>query len=86
MMNIMTAIGAQTIAIIVLMFCWSAFITVLVRPESRRPYGDIIREMDLLQTITDAREDLADIEKITHISMQDKRKKPQFTRKQFAKR
>lgn len=86
MMNIMTAIGAQMLAIISLMVCWSLFITVLVRPESRRPYGNILREMVLLQTITDARENLADIEKITHISIAEKLKKPQFTRKQFAKR
>jgi len=69
-----------------LMVIWSLFIGVLVRPESRRPYGDIIREMDLLQTITEAREDLDEIEKLTHTTGYKKQQKTHFQRKQFAKR
>ncbi len=86
MMNILTVIGLQVLAIVMLTVCWSIFITVLVRPESRRPYGDILREMDLLQTITHAREDLEEMEKTTHAIVKNKAQKAHFSRKQFAKR
>lgn len=86
LVNIMTAIGAQALAIVMLMVSWSVFLTLLVRPESRRPYGDIIREMDLLQTITEARDDLEEIEKTTHIITSGKTRKTPILRKQFAKR
>jgi RsiW-degrading membrane proteinase PrsW (M82 family) len=64
--NILSSVGFRSIGFLVLMVTWSILIYICIRPGSRRPYGDIIREMDLLHTINDARHDLARIEHGTH--------------------
>ena len=61
--NIYAALGGQALAIIIMMTAWSIFIFFLIRPASSRPYGTIIREVDLLKQIAEAEQDLHSLEK-----------------------
>jgi RsiW-degrading membrane proteinase PrsW (M82 family) len=61
--NIFASLGGQQVAVIILMIVWSFFVFFLMRPESGRPYGTIIREVDLLRQIVDAESDLKMLEK-----------------------
>lgn len=60
--NIFAALGGQAVAIVMMMGAWSIFIFFLIRPESSRPYGTIIREVDLLRQIAHAEENLHSLE------------------------
>ncbi len=57
-------------AILIMMLGWGIFIFFLIRPESEKPYGTIIREVDLLRQIVEAEQSLESIEKsgATHVS------------------
>lgn len=61
--NIYASLGGQTFAIILMMFSWSVFACLLIRPAASRPYGTIIREVDLLKQIAEAEQDLHSLEK-----------------------
>jgi len=45
------------------MIGWAIFIFFLLRPESNKPYGTIIREVDLLRHIIEEEKQFAAIEK-----------------------
>ncbi len=49
----------------VLIISWFLFGKALVQPGSRKPYGALIQEVHLLQTISEAQKDLTDIQKKT---------------------
>lgn len=57
------ALGGQSVAILLMMFGWGIFMTLLLRPESTKEYGTIIHEVDLLRQIVEAEHDLESIEK-----------------------
>ncbi len=82
--NIFAALGGQIVAIIIMMVAWALFVIFLLRPSSARPYGTIIREVDLLQQIVKAEENLQTLEKTgeAHTLSTEKKRKP---RKRFAK-
>lgn len=82
--NIFAALGGQIVAIIIMMVAWALFVIFLLRPSSARPYGTIIREVDLLQQIVKAEENLHAIEKTgdSHTLSRERGGKP---RKRFAK-
>jgi hypothetical protein len=61
--NIYAALGGQALAIIIMMAAWSIFVFFLMRPSTSRPYGAIIREVDLLKQIAEAEQDLHSLEK-----------------------
>lgn len=61
--NIFSALGGQAVSILLMMSAWSIFIVFLLRPSSGRPYGTIIREVDLLRQIVQAEEDLETLER-----------------------
>lgn len=61
--NIYAALGGQAFAIIIMMAAWSIFVFFLMRPSTSRPYGAIIREVDLLKQIAEAKEDLHSLER-----------------------
>ncbi len=71
-----------------MMFGWTIFIFFLLRPSAGKPYGTIIREVDLLRQIVEAEHDLEEIErsgearKIPNVTHEKKIKK---LLKQFAK-
>lgn len=57
------ALGGQSLAILFMMAGWMMFIFFLLRPESDKPYGTIIREVELLRHIVDEEKQLVAIEK-----------------------
>jgi RsiW-degrading membrane proteinase PrsW (M82 family) len=61
--NIYASLGGQAFAVIIMMSAWAIFIFFLMRPSAARPYGTIIREVDLLKQIAEAEDDLQSLEK-----------------------
>ena len=61
--DIFAALGGQSLAILFMMAGWMMFIFFLLRPESDKPYGTIIREVELLRHIVDEEKQLVAIEK-----------------------
>ena len=61
--NIFAALGGQSVAILCMMLGWVIFMVFLLRPESGKQYGTIIREVDLLRQIVEAEQDLESLEK-----------------------
>ena len=51
LVNTFAALGGQSAAILVMMTGWTIFTFFLLRPSAGRPYGTIIREVDLLRQI-----------------------------------
>jgi RsiW-degrading membrane proteinase PrsW (M82 family) len=60
--DVFAVFGGQRIAILFMMFGWVVFIPFLLKRESEKPYGTIIREVDLLRTIVEAEKDLKHLE------------------------
>ena len=65
--NIFSALGGESIAIILLMLLWSILLLFLARPSTAKQYGVIIKEVDLLRTIVDAEQNLQSLERQTRI-------------------
>ncbi len=61
--DVFAALGGQSLAVLFMMACWMMFIFFLLRPESNKPYGTIIREVELLRNIVEEEKQLAAIEK-----------------------
>lgn len=61
--DIFAALGGQSLAVLGMMTGWIIFIFVLLRPESNKPYGTIIREVYLLRNILEDERQLDAIEK-----------------------
>lgn len=45
-----------------MMAAWCFLGYYLLRPETKRPYGTLIREVDLMRQIAEAQEDLEELE------------------------
>ena len=61
--NIFAALGGQATAVVIMMCGWGVFVFFMIRPEASKPYGTIIREVDLLRQIVDAEEKLQTLER-----------------------
>lgn len=61
--DVFAALGGQALAVLFMMSGWMIFIFFLLRPESNKPYGTIIREVELLRHIVEEEKQLAAIEK-----------------------
>ncbi len=61
--DVFAALGGQSLAVLLMMASWMMFIFFLLRPESNKPYGTIIREVDLLRRIVEEEKQLVAIEK-----------------------
>jgi len=88
MVNIYASLGGQGLAIVIMMSSWTLFIFYLIRPASGRPYGTIIRKVDLLRQIVEAEECLDDLQKQTEpsdASTVPQKSKTRKSPKQFAK-
>ena len=51
--DVFAALGGQALAVLFMMSGWMIFIFFLLRPESDKPYGTIIREVELLRHIVE---------------------------------
>ncbi len=59
--NVFASLGGQALAIVGMMCGWGVLLYFIIRPENSRPYGTLIREVDLLRTIVDAEHNLRTI-------------------------
>lgn len=86
--NIFATLGGHAIAVIVMVGAWCILGYYLMQPGSKRPYGIIIREVDLLRQIAEARDNLVDLEQTKHGIKKDPREKSKWSTlwKRFAKR
>jgi RsiW-degrading membrane proteinase PrsW (M82 family) len=86
--NIFATLGGHAIAVIVMVGAWCLLGYYLMQPGSKRPYGIIIREVDLLRQIAEARDDLVNLEKTKHGVPRNSSEKSKWSTiwKRFAKR
>ena len=86
--DIYASLGGQAMAIVIMMSVWTLFVFYLIRPASGRPYGTLIRKVDLLRQIVEAEESLDDLQKQTepsHVSTMPQKPKTRKSTKRFAK-
>ncbi len=80
--NIFSALGLPGIGIVFLLFLWGILVAFLLRPESNRPYGIMLRQFDLLRQIAEAKEDLEDLEESRSKSLSKQKEKMKAFAKQ----
>lgn len=67
--DVFAALGGQSLAVIFMMSGWMMFVFFLLRPETNKPYGTIIREVELLRRIISEEKQLVAMEKSRDIHL-----------------